>query len=149
MLLKEETDLECGQNSQINTPNIESTKFYQTLSCNDNCNIYLVKDSTTKNKYKDRQIAYTSIRNLVSHIVAILYSSFRPVPEKSADSKTSIKGATSLFIKTIKLVTRSHIGLTFPTYLLNDDYSNRYYFTGTTKNYQVNNGWVRVKLNHY
>ena len=64
--IKEEIDNECGLHSPIKTPYLETSKLYQILTVNDDIDVHLVKAHTTKNKYKRRQMASTSIRNLAS-----------------------------------------------------------------------------------
>lgn len=83
-------------------------------------------------KSKRRQMVTTSIRNLVSHISAILYSNFRPVLDKREQPKHMATGSATCFIPIIEKVIGAHIKSIHPVYLLNEDYSSQYYYTGTS-----------------
>ena len=71
----------------------------------------------------------TYVRNLASHVDAIAYSNFRPVPEKWNHPKKLSKGATEM-IKKIKDVTGTHVKPIHSACLLNEDCSSQYYFLG-------------------
>ena len=144
MHIKEKVDIECGSFSPLKTPSVMTTKLYQLLSVNDDEDIHLVNASTTKSKDKRRQMASTSVRNLASHICAVAYSNTRPITEKWKQPKHLSRGAIEL-LKFLKDVTGAHFRPILPAYILNEDCSSQYYFSGTTTNDQGYNGWARVK----
>ena len=93
------------------------------LAVNDDVNVHLMKGESTKDKDKRRQMTSTSIRNLTSHLAAICYSNFRPVPEKWVGPKKLPIGCAQL-LKMMKDITRAHFKPLFPAYILNEDCSS-------------------------
>ena len=100
----------------------------------------------SKDKDKRRQMASTSIRNLISHIAAICYSNFRPVPEKWVGPKKLPIGCVQL-LKMMKYVTGAHFKPLFSACILNKDCSSQYYVAGTLHDDHINNRWLRVTTN--
>ena len=76
-------------------------------------------------KIKDqrRQMESTSVSNLARHIAADLPQGFRKL------------------LEIIKQMTGGHFVPVQHGYILNDDCSSHYYFSGTAKNDTSNNGW--------
>ena len=81
-LMQENTKTESGDHGQANKPSLQTTWFYQLLTCNDNHDVHLVNKGILKEKNRRRQMASISVRNLASHIAAVAYVNFRPVPKK-------------------------------------------------------------------
>ena len=128
--VKESIDEERGLIASSQTTDPNSVKLYQFISWKDNPNIHLVNHNTTMNKSKRRQMASTSIRNLLSHIAAISYSNFRPAVDKWEQPNHLTKGAKD-YISIIEKVIGAHIKPIHPAYLLNEDCSSQYYYAGT------------------
>ena len=125
------------------SPCASTVRFYQILSVQDDDNVHLVKDDKVKIKDKRRQMASTSVRNLASHIAAVAYANFMPVSEKWIGPKNLPKGCQEM-LSLLTRVTGNHFKPIHPAFLLNEDCSSQYYFSGTTKNDSANNGWSRV-----
>ena len=123
--IKEIIGIECGLNSHIKTPCLETQKLYQLLTVNDDIDVHLVKASTNKNKDKRRQMASTSGIKLTRHTGAMAYSNFRPVTEKWIHPKNLGKGSIVLMM-TIKYITGAHFKPIFPAFILNEDCSSQY-----------------------
>ena len=87
-------------------------------------------------------MASTSVRNLASHLAAVSYSNFRPVPEKWCFPKKLPKGS-SVLLDMMLNVTGAHFKPIFHAYILNEDCTSQYYFAGTSSNYK----WARVTKN--
>ena len=68
-----------------------------------------------------RQIS-TSIRNLVSHIAAVVYLYFTPQEDQWAGSKHTIEGVWE-FMRIIKQVTGTNVETINPAFLLNTYFS--------------------------
>ena len=68
--------------SRAKTPAVSTTKLYQLLTYEGDDDIHLINSETAKNKAFFKQMVSTSVRNLASHIAAVAYSNFRPIPEK-------------------------------------------------------------------
>ena len=83
-------------------------------------------------------MASTSVRNLASHIAVVAYSNFRPISEKWSAPKKLPKGSL-LLLKLMKDITGSYFRPIFPAYLLNEDCSIHYYFSGTAVDDPTNN----------
>ena len=126
------------------TPCSSTVKFYQMLSVNDDPSIHLIKDGNLKVKDERRQMASTLVRNLASHVAAVCYANFIAVPEKWSAPKGLPNGSRKL-IEIMKNVTGAHFKPVLPAFLLNEDCSSQYYFSGSVKNDHANNGWSRVK----
>lgn len=88
-------------------------------------------------------MASTSVRNLASQIGAMACAKFIPTPKKWDHSKVLPKGL-NLLLQIMKNITVSHFKPISPAYLLNEDCSSQYYFSGLTRNNYMNNGWYRV-----
>ena len=84
-------------------------------------------------------MAYTSVRNLVSHIVAIDYSNFVSAQEKWIIPKSFLKGCTKM-IDIFKDLAGAHFKPVSPTYILNEYCSSQYYRSGHIKGNSTNNG---------
>ena len=93
-------------------------------------------------------MASMSVRNLASHIAAVSFANFIPVAEKWSAPKGLPVGCTKL-LEMLKMVTGSHFKPVFPAFLLNEDCSSQYFFSGTVRNDPANNGWARVKEESY
>ena len=93
-------------------------------------------------------MASMSVRNLASHIAAVSFANFIPVAEKWSAPKALPAGCTKL-LEMLKMVTGSHFKPVFPAFLLNEDCSSQYFFSGTVRNDPANNGWARVKEESY
>ena len=72
----------AGGYGYLNTPSASTVRFYQVLAVNESDDVHLVKDENMKVKDKRRQMASTSLRNLASHIAAVVHTNSIPVPEK-------------------------------------------------------------------
>ena len=142
-LLKENKLSIRGDHTPVRIPNPETTRFYQGLSHIDNPDIHLVKEATAKCKDNRRQMASTSIRNLASHIAAVSYANFRPITEKWVYPKHLPVGCRKL-LNLLNQVTGSFFKPINPSYLLNEDCSSQYYFSGTSTSDPHSNGWSRV-----
>ena len=94
-------------------------------------------------KDRRRQMVQTSVRNLSSHIATVGYSNFCPIIEIWDYPKGICKGNLVLLRK-LKDTTGAHFQHITPAYLLNEDCSNQYYFSGSAKIDGLNNGWYRV-----
>ena len=86
--------------------------------------ISLVKTCFTMNKTSRRQMASTSVRNLMSHICAIAYSNFSPCRTRWEHYYKVSKGAQE-FMDTIQNVTGTYVQPINPAYLLNKDCSSQ------------------------
>ena len=82
-----------------------------------------MKDDKMKVKDKRRQMASASVRNLASHIAAVVYANFIPVPDKWIPPKGLAKGALKL-IELLKGVTGAHFKPILHSYLLNGNCSS-------------------------
>ena len=129
--LKDGIDEERGLFASSKEIDSRTKKLYQLISCKDNPDIHLVNYNTTMNKCKRRQMASTSIRNLISHIAAVAYSNFIFVADEWEQPKNLSKGAVD-FINLIEKVIGSHIKPIHPAFLLNEDCSSQYYYAGTS-----------------
>ena len=88
-------------------------------------------------------MASISVRNLASHIAAVAFVNFIPITEKWDAPKNLPAGAKKM-LELLKMVTGSHFKPIFPAFLLNEDCSSQYYFSGSMKNDHSNNGWSHV-----
>ena len=96
-----------------------------------------------KPKDNRRQMASMSVRNLAAHIAAICYANYIPCEKKWSGPKNLPLGCYKL-IEMIKRVTGAHVKPILPAYLLNEDSTSQYYFSGSVKGDSKNNGWSRV-----
>ena len=142
--VQENTKTERGDHGQANKLSLQTTRFYQLLTCNEKPDVHLVKEGTLKKKDRCRQIASTSVINLASHIAVVVYPNFRPVPKKWSTPKGLPKGCHKL-LSLIFETTGAHAQPTSPMYLLNEDCRSQYYFVGCADKYRHNNGWSKVK----
>ena len=85
-------------------------------------------------------MASTFVLNLVIRTVAVAYATFVHVPEKWQGPKELTRGSKKM-IELLKTVTGTHVKPVFPVYLLNEDCSSQYYFSGSIKSDSANNGW--------
>ena len=66
-LVQENTKTERGDHGQANELSLQTTRFYQLLTCNENPDVNLVNEGTLKKKDRRRQMVSISVRNLASH----------------------------------------------------------------------------------
>ena len=95
--------------------------------------VSLVKTKYTMNKTSRRQMASTSVRNLLSHICAISYSNFFPCALRWHGYYKVTKGAQE-FMDIIQMVTGTFVQPINPEFLLNEDCSSQYFYCGIPPN---------------
>ena len=107
--------------------------------------VSLVKTKYTMNKTSRRQMASTSVRNLLSHICAIAYSNFFPCKTRWHGYYKVTKGAQE-FIDIIQMVTGTFVQPINPAFLLNEDCSSQYFYSGIAPNRNKDKSYSRVKV---
>ena len=111
---------------------VSTIKVYQHLSVNDDPDVHIIKDGSLKTKDKRRQLASTSIHNLASQIGAIAYANLRIVLGKW-DHPKALPKDLKLALQIMSNITGSNFKPISPVYLLNEDYSSQYYFSGLSR----------------
>lgn len=70
-------------------------------------------------------------------------ASFRPVPRKWVHPKSS-HNISMVLLYIMKNITGSYFKPISPVYLLNENCSSQYYFSGSSESDYMNNGWFKV-----
>ena len=107
MSVKEKVDIERDKEQYDKSSYTQTTNMYQFFSCNDDNNLHLIRDGSTKTKDKRIQMASTTVGNYLNHIATVVYSSFKPVPKKWEHPNILIKGVINLISMTT-YVTGAH-----------------------------------------
>ena len=107
--------------------------------------VSLVKTKYTMNKTSRRQMASTSVRNLMSHIGAVAYSNFYPCATRWSSFYKVSKGAQE-FMDLIQTVTGTFVQPINPAFLLNEDCSSQYFYSGIAPNTNKDKSYSRVKV---
>ena len=123
---------ESGEYAYQPTPCAETMKFYQLLMVNDDEDSHLLKQDQSKMKDRRRQMGSTFVRNFESHIDSVGCSNFRHI-SKIWDSPKGIRKGSLVLLGILKDTTGAHFQPTNPYYLLNEDVSSQYYFSGSFK----------------
>ena len=90
-------------------------------------------------------MASTLVRNLMSHIGAVAYSNFSPSTTRWEFYYKVTKGARE-FIDIIESVTGTFVKPINPAFLLNEDCSSQYFYSGIAPNTNKDNSYSRVKV---
>ena len=90
-------------------------------------------------------MASTSVRNLLSHICAIAYSNFFPCALRWHEYYKVTKGAQE-FMDIIQMVTGTFVQPINPAFLLNEDCSSQYFYSGIAPNRNKDKTYSRVKV---
>ena len=124
----------------------ESTlHLYQAKATSIDEEVSLVKTKYTMNKISRRQMASTSVMNLLSHICAISYSTFFPCVSRWHGYYKVSKGAQE-FMDIIQMVTGTFVQPINPALLLNEDCSSQYFYSGIAPNRNKDKSYSRVEV---
>ena len=97
------------------------------------------------NKTSRRQMALKSVRNLLSYIGAVAYSNFSPCATRWSSYYKVSKGAQE-FMDLIQTVTGTFVQPINPAFLLNEDCSSQYFYSGIAPNTNKDKSYSRVKV---
>ena len=143
-------DIQLNQDERIilkytKVPCKSTLELYQTKATLVDNSVSLVKTKYTMNKTSRRQMASALARNLMSHIGAVAYSNFSPSTTRWEFYYKVTKGARE-FIDIIESVTGTFVKPINPAFLLNEDCSSQYFYSGIASNTNKDNSYSRVKV---
>lgn len=128
-----------------NTPSRSSLDRYHAKATMLDNNIILVQTAFSMQKTSRRQMASTSFKNLMSHISAVAYSIFSPCVTRWEHFYKASLGAQEL-MTIIQSVTGVYVKPIHPEFLLNEDCSSRYFFSGKAPNTSKDKSYLSVNV---
>ena len=138
------SELRC----KLEAPKIPCTQtidHYHTKAALNDSTVSMVKTRYTMNKTSRRQMASTSVRNLGSQVGAVAYSNFKACVKRWDGYYKVSKGAQE-FIDIIQKVTGTFVEPINHIFLLNEDCSSQYFYSGLAPNSNKDKTYSRVKV---
>ena len=126
-------------------PCAQTIDHYHTKAALNDTTVSMVKTRYTMNKTSRRQMASTSVRNLGSQVGAVAYSNFK-VCVKRWDGYYKVSKGAQECIDIIQKVTGTFVEPINPAFLLNEDCSSQYFYSGVAPNSNKDKSYSRVKV---